>query len=611
MRHRSGNILPALLFAIVVIALSVLLLRARSSSEAAPATYAPAPVGDETALRLTPVLRASRLPDGAAVTVALVRDGASAVYYDDSTRYDRALDIWATALERTGARVRRVAPSELARDTSDVLVVAAAPCLTPATRSAMLGAASQRRGVIFTGLTGTRDAGCRSVGYGLLASLTRATRADTLPSGASPFVTVPAGSPLAMDVPPGARVELMPAPHVAVRQRGRDAYYSDRDLNPSTSGMDFVDGAVVHVLGDGRRVAYFGFELGTVVDRPWEHAIVDLLIRNAVALAAGVPLASPDAWPWGYRTAAVIAQDVEDEFANARHTVDSLNAAGAPGTFFLVSDLAGAHDDLVADMARLGEIGTHSESHAAFGGPVEVQRSRLERTQEQLSEMVGGPVLGLRPPEERFDVATLLAWRQAGGLYVFGATDGRSASPELVELDGGPFVLIGRTADDDFLTVRRAGITDPARLATDQLEAFEKSRALGGLYIMSYHSNMLSRPETAPAIGTVARRLRAERGVWLTTTADVAEWWLARHALDLSVAQSDSGALTVTARNTGKHPLPRSTVTVTLPRGARAVADSAPELRTPAGTARVALPRLPAGMTHTTVLTLAGATDAF
>ena len=613
MRQRVGGVLPALLIAVIVIGLSVLLLRARSSSEAAQVVYAPAPVGDETAERLTPVLSAAQLPesDGGPVLVALVRDPASQRYYDDSSRYDRSLDGWARALEEIGARVERVTPDQLSTHPGGVIVVPAAPCLSAATRAAMLEAGSRGRGVIFTGMTGTRNQGCRAIGYGLLASLTGASRADTLSSSIQPFVTLPAGSPLSLDIPPGARIELMPAPHVAVRVAGRDGYYSDRDLNPSIAADDLMDGAIVHEVSSGRRVAYLGFELETVVGRPWEIGILELIIRNAVALAAGIPIASLDPWPAGFTAAAVIAQDVEDEFVNAQHAIDSLEAADAPGTFFLVSDLAGEHPELVAAMASVGEIGTHSESHIAFGGPVEAQRSRLERTQEQLTERAGAPIEGLRPPDDRFDARTLAAWRPAGGSYVFGATNGRSASPELVEVDGDPFVLIGRTADDDFLTVRRAGITDTDRLASDQLAAFAKSRALGGLYIMSYHSNMMARPATAPAVGTIARALRSDTDVWLTTMGQVADWWRVRHAAEVAVERAGADTVVLRIRNGADRDIQASSAMLTLPRGARVTESSGGTLLPAvAGTARVPVPRLAPGQVFVTHLTLAGGADA-
>ena len=603
-RGRRGGAIGVILFGVVVLGISIALVRARPALT--PAVAAPSALGDATAGDLIPITRPALLPTagGRPVRVALVRDAASVPYFDDPREYDRALAAWATLLESTGAQVRRVAPSAAETDPSDVLAVVATPCLSAPARRAIQSATRHGRGVIFTGLTGTRDGGCREVGYGLIASLLEA-RGDTVDSAAERYLTVPQGSPLALDVPPGARVELKLAPHVVVRHAGRDAYYSDRDLNPlAVRETAMLDGAVIHDLSRGR-VVYFGFEAGTVVDRAWERAIMGLLVRNAVALAAGIPLAGPDPWPAGHAVAAVIAQDVEDEFENARLALDTLRSAGMPGTFFVVSDLARQHEELTRAMELAGEVGTHTENHARLGGDLELQRRRLRTTQAELTRMLGHPVRGMRPPEEQFDQATLLAWKQAGGTYVFGRNNGRSPSPELVRIGDGPFVLIGRTADDDFLTVRRAQMTDPERLAAEQLAAYTKVRALGALYVMSYHSNMLARANTVGAVGIVARALKADTAAWLTTADSVSNWWLVRHAMRTSVSRGADGHLSLTVHNGAPVATPATSVTITLPNGERAVAASDSELTTPRpGTLRVRIPPLAQGGTHTTRIIL-------
>jgi peptidoglycan/xylan/chitin deacetylase (PgdA/CDA1 family) len=515
-------------------------------------------------------------------------------------------------LEGVGATVRRVSPDAADADPGSVLVVAATPCLSAPARRALQSAVRKGRGVIFTGLSGVRDGGCREAGFGLLADLAGAARADTVRTADAHYITVPSGSPLALDIPPGARIELKPAPHVAVRRPGRDAYYSDRDLNPlPTDQTALVDGAIVHDLTNGRRVVYFGFEVDALPERAWERAMMGLLVRNAVALAAGVALASPDAWPSAYRAAAVVAQDVEDEFENAQLALDTLRALKVPGTYFVVSDLAKRHEALTRGMASGGEVGTHTENHGTLGGTEDVQRRRLATTQRDLTTMLGQPVRGMRPPEERFDQASLRAWQEAGGTYVFGANDGRTPSPEVVRVGDAPFVLIGRTVDDDFLTVRRANIREPVRLAADQLLAFAKVRELGGLYIMSYHSNMLARTTTVGALGIVARVLKADTTVWLTTAGNVADWWLIRHRMETTVRREADGALTLTVRNGAPVASPAASVTVTLPRGARAtMATDSDLLQGQPGTTRVRIPPLAAGGTHTTRIILEGAAHA-
>jgi len=607
---RHGGTLGIVLVAVVVVCISAFLVQERTSPR--PAVAAPSVLGSATAQTLTPAIRSPLLPGtGSPIRVALLRDPASARFYADPDAYDHALNAWEQLLSRAGATVERVTPEAADAGSSAVLVVAATPCLSPVARRAMQMAGQRGRGVIFTGITGVRDGGCREIGYGLLAELVSASRADTVATSAEQYITLASGSPLALDIPPGSRLELRSAPHVAVRHRGRDAYYSDRDLNPlPVEKTTLVDGAVVHEVSNARRVVYFGFELATLADRPWEKALIQVLVRNAVALAAGIPMATVDAWPAGYSAAAVIAQDVEDEFENARPALDTLVAAKVPGTFFVVSDLARGHEDLTRAMASAGEVGTHTENHSRLGGDFNVQRRRLSLSQSDLTTILGRPISGMRPPEEQFDELSLKAWKNVGGRYVFGANDGRSASPEMVQVANEPFVLIGRVVDDDYLTIRRANIFEPQRLAEDQLRAFEKVRELGGLFVMSYHSNMLARPKTIGALGIVARALKRDTTVWLTTAGAVADWWMVRHDLAATVATEPKGVLAVTVRNGGPVASPAASVMVTLPSGARAAqASDSGLLPAHPATARVRIPSVAAGGSYTTRITLAGSGD--
>lgn len=589
-RARAGNALVWVLVGIIVIVTSVLLLRQRVARAAAaraarvePASY-PAALGVQG---LTPILPSARLPLTPAIT--LVRDPASARYYDDAGAYDAAIALWRDALTAVGARVTVRTPAQLAT-VREPLVVPAAPCLSAQTRDALTRAAQTGTGALVSWMTGTRDQGCRPMGWGFVASIVGAGRFDTLAIQDAAFVTVPAGGGLALGVPPGARLELRGANHVAVRAATRDAHYADAWLNPQpVRDETLLDGALAR--GERPRVAYVGFELRDVADDPWTRGILSLLLRNAVAHVAGIPLAAPEPWPGGNRAAAVIAQDVEDEFANAQGALDTLRAVGVRSTFFVVSDLAREHPELTRALARNGELATHSEDHRRLGGaPADVQRTRLARTHGALTTLAGQRVRGLRPPEEQFDVATLAEWQALGGTYVFANNNGRCACPEVVDAAGRRLVLMARVSDDDYITVRRARIRQPAQLAELHHDGWEKARALGGLYILSYHSNMLARPTTVAALGLMARTLKADTSAWLVTTGEVAEWWVARSAMETTTA-ARGDTLLVRVRNAAPTATPAVGVLVSLPDG-RAPREGA--TATPGG-ARVAVPALQPG----------------
>ena len=540
---------------LVVFGLSFLFVTwSTSRQKVASATETKRFAGAQTAAQVTSHLRL--VPLQSKVRVAIVREPGSATYAGDSAKFDAGLRRWATTLEHIGAEATIVAPAKLEASDADVILIAASPCVGPATRKAVTAALKDGRGVIMTWLSGVADGGCKPVGFGMITQLTGASRVDTLEARNDAYVTVPAGSPLAVNLPPGSRLEVIVANHVALRAPGRDAYWSDYLHNPEPAQkVELLDAAIVRAHhGDGR-VVYWGFDLPLTVNdsaNGWNTSLAEVLVRNTVAWAAALPMATLEAWPRSFTAAAVLAQDVEDEFANGQFALDSLRAAGVRGTYFLVSNLAKRNKQLAKDMAKYGEVGTHSENHKVLGGtPDTAQMRRLGVTQKDISEIVGAPITGLRPPEEQFDVATLSAWVAAGGTYLFGSNNARTAGPELISVGKDTLVLFGRNSNDDFYSVRKVGRTNTDALAAEYLLAYQKVRQLGGLYLLSYHSQMLSTRELVPAVAKIARTLAADSALWLTTAGEVARWWRTRQAVEVTSRMAEANRMEVTLRNTG------------------------------------------------------------
>jgi peptidoglycan/xylan/chitin deacetylase (PgdA/CDA1 family) len=594
---RLGSVRWLVLVGVAVVALSVA-LAARGertpAGTAGPRRFA----GSTTVIPMPSILAAATL--ASPVRVALVRDPAAVSYFTKSASYDSIVARWATMLRATGADVRTVTPSEIAASDARVLVIPSAHCLSVATREAIDRAATRGQGLVVTGAIGTMDARCRSVGDGLLVALTGASRVEMLEKRDIAYVTFPSGGALATDIPAGTRLELDPAPYVALRRAGRDAFFSSFTLRPEPArGVPLVDGAVVRSRYGRARVAYWSFELTRVNNLPWDQEVAQLLVRNAIAWAGRVPLIEIEPWPHGKVAAAVLAHDVEDQFANAQYALDSLRAAGVRGTYFLTSELARRNERLTRAIAESNEIGTHSENHRVLGGePADVQRRRLALTQVHLRDLLGAPVAGLRPPEEQFDLATLSAWLEAGGTYVFGANNSRAATPELLEVNGDTIVLLGRANVDDFDAASLAARGSLDEIVKEYLGEYQKVRALGGVYLLSYHSQLLARPELVPALTRIARRIHADTAVWLTTAGEVVEWWRARAAVTTRATRVDARTLRVDLRNTGRDTARGLVARVTLGDGVRASGQPR-VLRSDTGSLRFVVPPLAPGAERT------------
>lgn len=572
---------------------------------APPAPQGPERVsGSRVVLSMPSLLIAPRLP--ARVRVAVIRDRAAEDFYDSAAMLDSIVAAWRDALRATGADVRVVRSSELDRAAdARVLVVPSSPCLTVETREAMDRAGERGQGLVVTGVVGTHDAGCRRIGYGLLVAMTGAARAEVVGARPMVYVTVPDGGPLSADVPPGTRIAADPAAQVALRGGSRDAIYTTYDGRPAPAdGREFLDAAITRGTYRQARVVHWGFEPRNVVDRAWDREAVLLLVRNTIAWAAGIPLAAVEPWPDGHRAAGVIAQDVAASFANARYAADSLEAAGVPSTFFLTTRLALRHRRLSRRLLRIGEVGSHGEHQGLLGAlPEEEQRKRLLATQGDLRRIADTTVPGLRPPEEQFDRATFTAWIAAGGRYVFGANDGRAIAPELLDIAGDTLVLVPRTGVDDFAALRRS-TAESRPVASVFRDEFRHAHGLGGLFTLSYHSQLLAHPENIPLLARLARDLSADSSVWFATAGEVAAWWHARARIRAVARIRGSDRIDVTVRNPGPDTVSGAVVRIMLPPRRRAVAPGGMLLPAEPGLARVPFPNLPPGGERTLSLTL-------
>jgi peptidoglycan/xylan/chitin deacetylase (PgdA/CDA1 family) len=584
--------IPAAL--VVIVSIGITLRQARAGSEPVPARFS----GSTVVLKMPSLLASPRLPSR--VTVAIVRDEAAASFYTRAATLDSIVRRWRDALAAVGADARIVHSSAIgAARSARVLIVPSSPCLTVATREAIELAGARGQGLILTGPVGLNDAGCRHLGYGLVVAVTGASRVAPLDARPAVYVTIPYGGPLTADIPPGARLDLSPASQIALRLPGRDGIYTNYSVQPqAVSGQPLLDGAIAHSTYRGARVAYWGFELTNAVPSPWNRAILSLLVRNSVAWTARIPLSTVEPWPNNHQGAVVLAQDVEHQYTNARYAADTLRAIGLPGTFFLMSDLAQRNKRTTRQLQRTGEVGSHSENHRRLGGmTAERQLARLETTQRDLTELLGEKVPGLRPPEEQFDVATMRAWLAAGGSYIMGANDSRCLAPELLSVGRDTLLMLPRTGDDDFSFLGPRRSQDQAVVAALLESEFGWIRALGGLYALSYHSQLLAKPEHLPALAHLARTIAADSTVWVATASDVATWWRARSHLQTSARQSDKNTLVITVRNRGPTGVRGSVMRVLQPSPLEAIRATGQLLPSEPGVTKVLIPFIAAGET--------------
>lgn len=476
--------------------------------------------------------------------------------------YDAEVARWRQWLASAGASL--VPPKD-----ADVLVMPFAVCLGLPEREQVAAMLRAGKGIVTTGMLGARNENCHPLPDTLLHALLGQGRGAATdvphPPKTSDYGVVLGETALSAGLPPGARFELRSADQVAFRDPGRAVFWTNFIREPvRPHGQDHFDAAVVRSRVGPGRVAAFGFATTHVVPG-WSEQVVQRLAMNAVAWAAGRPAVQLATWPQGKRAAAVVAQDVEADYANAAGAVDLLRRERIPGTFFVVGRLAARDRRTTARLRDYGEIGTHTYDHVALDertGPALLDG--LRHAKEAAEKLSGRPVLGLRPPAERFNLETLRAWAAVGGDYVFAANNVRAAAPELVPLGGDTVVLLARVVDDDFQVLERAGVRDRATMSRNLLRDLDEVIAEHGLYMFSYHSHLFSRPDLRPVLRSLAEALHATPDVWVAPAGDVARWWRSRAAIRTALTPDGRG---VTVTNTGRAPFAQGVLLVDLPSG--------------------------------------------
>jgi peptidoglycan/xylan/chitin deacetylase (PgdA/CDA1 family) len=528
------------------------------------ATLAPAP----RVVEVTPDVSLPPQTTAAPWVANILVSRSSAVFFPDKTYYSALVARWDALLKEAGANVNHISGAESIRalGADQLLVVPAAVCLAAAERAALERHVQRGGHLLASWATGARGADCGWLGYDFMAEIAGAEAVGTLERYSPTFLAVPYGSALAAGLPPGIRIELKNEPWITLRSPASLAFWSDWALNPRAGPYGgAASAAASHVNGAGARVAWFGFRLDMGASE-YDQRFIDRFVQNAALWAAGHVIADVDPWPGGYRAALAITQDVERDFANSRLLARRFSDLDVPVTFFVVSKLVKEDKELAETLLAAGEVGSHGVDHRQVAGRLwGNQLAALRQARNDVRGWTGERPLGLRPAREIYDQFTLEAWRRYGGFYIAGTNRARSAAPEIFTVPSGPVVVLPRVVDDDYAVMIVRGKSSPDSLESALLSALHKMRSLGGLQLVTLHTQLIDNERRVDAVESVVRAAYDAGDVWVAGTGELADWWLRRSQLDVRIRERADLSAIVTVRNAGHTPISSAWIQVHLP----------------------------------------------
>jgi peptidoglycan/xylan/chitin deacetylase (PgdA/CDA1 family) len=468
---------------------------------------------------------------------------ASRGYFPEEDFYEERKSEWRAVAEGMGATVSLVEGVDDLREIEGegVVVAAAAICLTNGEVEALTRHLLAGGGLIINWAFGARDGDCEWQGWDRLLEVTGAREVRELEERPGLYLTIPDSSPLSQGIEPAARVELRWDAPVALATEGPRVYWSDWAMNPAPAeGTSATDGAAhLREVDGGGRLAWFGFHGVEGRGLPDEDRI-ETLFRNALGWTAQLPSAEIRAWPHGHGSAVTITQQAGWEFSNVANLAEAVADLDLPATFFVASRMALDYPELGHVLAEAGEVASRSvDDQPVVGLPLDEQRTRLRQSISHIQGWVGEAPLGLRPPEEAYDATILQAWRSEGGQYVVGVGNGRTGSPELHDTEAGPIVVLPRVTKDDYNILVQDRVLGQDAVVREFNQGLTKIQILGGLSILTTHSQLAGQSRHMGAIRRVLEGIRADENAWVATAGEVAEWTLARRSATVAINSWD------------------------------------------------------------------------
>jgi hypothetical protein len=229
----------------------------------------------------------------------------------------------------------------------------------------------------------------------------------------------------------------------------------------------------------------------------------------------------------------VIAVDVLEGGEGLRETLRQIGDSEIPATVFVDSRTLRGSSELRELLQGEAEVGARGDRRAVFAGEIRArQRRRLRESRSEIQSLTGHTVLGLHPPEERYDELTLHESSSAGYLYLLGDPAYDRAFPRWVSAAGHRIALLPRAGSGKDLAFSVSGSrrADPGSLHAD----LARMRRLGGLYVLSARSDRFGRTGRRAVLGRLLEDL-VIGDPWRATAAEVVSWAAARQTLTLHV----------------------------------------------------------------------------
>ncbi len=265
------------------------------------------------------------------------------------------------------------------------------------------------------------------------------------------------------------------------------------------------------------------------------------LLASLFRYLEGEPYSAWANWPDGKSFAALLEEDTEDQFANARHVAEYFKDKNYPITWYALSNEAQNNRDLSRFLAETGEIACHGDNHMDF--PIQslsLQHYRIARCRKVMEELTGQTVVSFRPPREEYNTDTLHAMANNGIRQFIAEVSGNRFTPTIYshEKDAMALISIPRMNSDDYLLWDELELSD--KESTMQLkQEMDWIKNIGGIFMFSFHSQYMNDQKHLQTVKDLADHIHNNQA-FFATTSDIADWWRLRTQLQQNITPDNA-----------------------------------------------------------------------
>lgn len=284
--------------------------------------------------------------------------------------------------------------------------------------------------------------------------------------------------------------------------------------------------------------------------RPFERFYSDEVFVTSFNWLLRKPQVKISNWPKGKTSAAILSVDAEHRYENAKELYEIFEENDIPSTFFVVSDFYQNNTSVLREIDHdMYEIASHSENHNPFEDlTLSETFARISKTRLDIEEVSEQPILGFRPPFEKYDDITLNAIVQNKFTYFFGDSQLLGFYPITIA-DGG-LIFYPRTLNDDFHLDNDPFIVGQDRVVQTMLDDLKIAMDFGGGYFFNIHTHVFGKEVYREKIKDFIKKL-PRKNLWLTNFKDITRYYQDKGQYYSSVNVKDDLTI-ITINNTAK-----------------------------------------------------------